>query len=159
MQHAPDIAEDEIVAFGERLQALDVNGAGQNGHGFSLFSNPGGQALAPLKSTGAAQPHRFLVQAEGLRQLAEDLRPDRARSGEDEALRERHAEIAEGRHHLVAIDPPYLSPVELPMPATEPFLGRYILEGSKPLQAKALRNAVVSAVAAEVIRRDAPMAG
>ena len=37
MQHAPDIAEDEIVAFGERLQALDVNGAGQSGHGFSLF--------------------------------------------------------------------------------------------------------------------------
>jgi glutamate/tyrosine decarboxylase-like PLP-dependent enzyme len=34
--------------------------------------------------------------------------------------------------HLVATDPPYLSPVEGPDGATERFLGRYILEGSKP---------------------------
>ena len=33
---------------------------------------------------------------------------------------------------------------------------RRMLEGSKPLQAKQLRNAVVSGLAAEVIRRDAP---
>jgi len=34
--------------------------------------------------------------------------------------------------HLVATDPPYLSPVETPDAGTERFLGRYILEGSKP---------------------------
>jgi glutamate/tyrosine decarboxylase-like PLP-dependent enzyme len=34
--------------------------------------------------------------------------------------------------HLVATDPPYLSPVEAPDAGTERFLGRYILEGSKP---------------------------
>jgi glutamate/tyrosine decarboxylase-like PLP-dependent enzyme len=41
--------------------------------------------------------------------------------------------VKDGRtRQLVAIDPPYLSPVELPVPDTERFLGRYILEGSKP---------------------------
>jgi glutamate/tyrosine decarboxylase-like PLP-dependent enzyme len=41
--------------------------------------------------------------------------------------------VRDGRtRHLVATDPPYLSPVELPAPETERFLGRYILEGSKP---------------------------
>jgi glutamate/tyrosine decarboxylase-like PLP-dependent enzyme len=41
--------------------------------------------------------------------------------------------VKDGRtRHLVAIDPPYLSPVELPVPETERFLGRFILEGSKP---------------------------
>ncbi len=41
--------------------------------------------------------------------------------------------VRDGRtRHLVATDPPYLSPVELPAPRTERFLGRYILEGSKP---------------------------
>jgi glutamate/tyrosine decarboxylase-like PLP-dependent enzyme len=34
--------------------------------------------------------------------------------------------------HLVATDPPYLSPAEMPAPGMEHFLGRYILEGSKP---------------------------
>jgi len=34
--------------------------------------------------------------------------------------------------HLVAIDPPYLSPVDGLEAGTEQFLGRYILEGSKP---------------------------
>ena len=34
--------------------------------------------------------------------------------------------------HLVAIDPPYLTPVEHPGAEGERFLGRYILEGSKP---------------------------
>jgi glutamate/tyrosine decarboxylase-like PLP-dependent enzyme len=34
--------------------------------------------------------------------------------------------------HLVATDPPYLSPADLPAPGMERFLGRYILEGSKP---------------------------
>jgi glutamate/tyrosine decarboxylase-like PLP-dependent enzyme len=41
--------------------------------------------------------------------------------------------VRDGRaRHLVATDPPYLSPVERPGPDTERFLGRYILEGSKP---------------------------
>jgi glutamate/tyrosine decarboxylase-like PLP-dependent enzyme len=41
--------------------------------------------------------------------------------------------VRDGRtRHLVATDPPYLSPVELPSSQTERFLGRYILEGSKP---------------------------
>ncbi len=42
--------------------------------------------------------------------------------------------VQDGRtRHLVATDPPYLSPVEQPAAAeTERFLGRYILEGSKP---------------------------
>jgi glutamate/tyrosine decarboxylase-like PLP-dependent enzyme len=41
--------------------------------------------------------------------------------------------VRDGRaRHLVATDPPYLSPVERPAPGTERFLGRYILEGSKP---------------------------
>jgi tyrosine decarboxylase len=41
--------------------------------------------------------------------------------------------VRDGRtRHLVATDPPYLSPVEHPAPDTERFLGRYILEGSKP---------------------------
>jgi glutamate/tyrosine decarboxylase-like PLP-dependent enzyme len=41
--------------------------------------------------------------------------------------------VRDGRtRHLVASDPPYLSPVELPASQTERFLGRYILEGSKP---------------------------
>jgi glutamate/tyrosine decarboxylase-like PLP-dependent enzyme len=41
--------------------------------------------------------------------------------------------VRDGRaRHLVATDPPYLSPAVLPAPDTERFLGRYILEGSKP---------------------------
>jgi glutamate/tyrosine decarboxylase-like PLP-dependent enzyme len=41
--------------------------------------------------------------------------------------------VRDGRtRHLVATDPPYLSPVEAQEPDTERFLGRYILEGSKP---------------------------
>jgi glutamate/tyrosine decarboxylase-like PLP-dependent enzyme len=41
--------------------------------------------------------------------------------------------VRDGRaRHLVATDPPYLSPVETSAPGTERFLGRYILEGSKP---------------------------
>jgi glutamate/tyrosine decarboxylase-like PLP-dependent enzyme len=41
--------------------------------------------------------------------------------------------VRDGRtRHLVATDPPYLSPVEAPTTQTERFLGRYILEGSKP---------------------------
>jgi glutamate/tyrosine decarboxylase-like PLP-dependent enzyme len=41
--------------------------------------------------------------------------------------------VRDGRtRHLVATDPPYLSPAEVPAPDTERFLGRYILEGSKP---------------------------
>ena len=41
--------------------------------------------------------------------------------------------VRDGRsRHLVAIDPPYLSPVEGASAETERFLGRYILEGSKP---------------------------
>ncbi len=41
--------------------------------------------------------------------------------------------VRDGRtRHLVATDPPYLSPAEGPAPDTERFLGRYILEGSKP---------------------------
>lgn len=41
--------------------------------------------------------------------------------------------VRDGRtRHLVATDPPYLSPADLPAPDTERFLGRYILEGSKP---------------------------
>jgi glutamate/tyrosine decarboxylase-like PLP-dependent enzyme len=41
--------------------------------------------------------------------------------------------VRDGRsRHLVAVDPPYLAPVECPPGDTERFLGRYILEGSKP---------------------------
>jgi glutamate/tyrosine decarboxylase-like PLP-dependent enzyme len=41
--------------------------------------------------------------------------------------------VRDGRaRHLVATDPPYLAPAEEPAPDTERFLGRYILEGSKP---------------------------
>jgi glutamate/tyrosine decarboxylase-like PLP-dependent enzyme len=41
--------------------------------------------------------------------------------------------VRDGRtRHLVATDPPYLSPAELPAPDGDRFLGRYILEGSKP---------------------------
>lgn len=41
--------------------------------------------------------------------------------------------VRDGRtRHLVATDPPYLSPGDGPTPDTERFLGRYILEGSKP---------------------------
>jgi glutamate/tyrosine decarboxylase-like PLP-dependent enzyme len=41
--------------------------------------------------------------------------------------------VRDGRaRHLVATDPPYLAPSEGPGPETERFLGRYILEGSKP---------------------------
>ena len=41
--------------------------------------------------------------------------------------------VRDGRtRHLVAIDPPYLAPVEPAQTGTERFLGRYILEGSKP---------------------------
>ncbi|HEY8257442.1 MAG TPA: pyridoxal-dependent decarboxylase [Gemmatimonadales bacterium] len=41
--------------------------------------------------------------------------------------------VRDGRtRHLVTIDPPYLSPVEGSGADTERFLGRYILEGSKP---------------------------
>jgi glutamate/tyrosine decarboxylase-like PLP-dependent enzyme len=46
--------------------------------------------------------------------------------------------VRDGRaRHLVATDPPYLSPVDLPASGTERFLGRYILEGSKPAAAAA----------------------
>jgi tyrosine decarboxylase len=41
--------------------------------------------------------------------------------------------VRDGRtRHLVATDPPYLSPAEVPAAEGERFLGRYILEGSKP---------------------------
>ena len=41
--------------------------------------------------------------------------------------------VRDGRsRHLVASDPPYLSPVAASGPEMERFLGRYILEGSKP---------------------------
>ena len=41
--------------------------------------------------------------------------------------------VRDGRaRHLVATDPPYLSPVDGAEAGTEQFLGRYILEGSKP---------------------------
>jgi tyrosine decarboxylase len=41
--------------------------------------------------------------------------------------------VRDGRaRRLVAVDPPYLSPVEQAEAEPEPFLGRYILEGSKP---------------------------
>jgi glutamate/tyrosine decarboxylase-like PLP-dependent enzyme len=41
--------------------------------------------------------------------------------------------VRDGRtRHLVATDPPYLSPADVPAPDGERFLGRYILEGSKP---------------------------
>jgi glutamate/tyrosine decarboxylase-like PLP-dependent enzyme len=41
--------------------------------------------------------------------------------------------VRDGRtRHLVATEPPYLSPGEVADPSVEPFLGRYILEGSKP---------------------------
>jgi glutamate/tyrosine decarboxylase-like PLP-dependent enzyme len=41
--------------------------------------------------------------------------------------------VRDGRtRHLVATDPPYLSPVDTPVEGAERFLGRYILEGSKP---------------------------
>jgi glutamate/tyrosine decarboxylase-like PLP-dependent enzyme len=41
--------------------------------------------------------------------------------------------VRDGRaRHLVATDPPYLAPADGPPPAVERFLGRYILEGSKP---------------------------
>jgi glutamate/tyrosine decarboxylase-like PLP-dependent enzyme len=41
--------------------------------------------------------------------------------------------VRDGRvRHLVASDPPYLAPTEGPLPGVERFLGRYILEGSKP---------------------------
>ena len=41
--------------------------------------------------------------------------------------------VRDGRaRHLVATDPPYLAPTEAPGGDTERFLGRYILEGSKP---------------------------
>jgi glutamate/tyrosine decarboxylase-like PLP-dependent enzyme len=42
--------------------------------------------------------------------------------------------VRDGRtRHLVAVDPPYLAPVELAQAgSSERFLGRYILEGSKP---------------------------
>jgi glutamate/tyrosine decarboxylase-like PLP-dependent enzyme len=41
--------------------------------------------------------------------------------------------VRDGRtRHLVATDPPYLSPPDAAEPAMERFLGRYILEGSKP---------------------------
>ena len=41
--------------------------------------------------------------------------------------------VRDGRtRHLVATDPPYLSPAERGRAELEPFLGRYILEGSKP---------------------------
>ena len=41
--------------------------------------------------------------------------------------------VRDGRtRHLVATDPPYLSPTEGSAPDGERFLGRYILEGSKP---------------------------
>ncbi|HEX3274352.1 MAG TPA: pyridoxal-dependent decarboxylase [Gemmatimonadales bacterium] len=41
--------------------------------------------------------------------------------------------VRDGRaRQLVATDPPYLAPTDGPPPAVERFLGRYILEGSKP---------------------------
>lgn len=41
--------------------------------------------------------------------------------------------VRDGRaRHLVAAEPPYLSPAGAADPNTEQFLGRYILEGSKP---------------------------
>lgn len=41
--------------------------------------------------------------------------------------------VRDGRtRHLVATDPPYLSPADVTAPDGERFLGRYILEGSKP---------------------------
>jgi glutamate/tyrosine decarboxylase-like PLP-dependent enzyme len=41
--------------------------------------------------------------------------------------------VRDGRaRHLVATDPPYLAPTDGPPAAAERFLGRYILEGSKP---------------------------
>ena len=41
--------------------------------------------------------------------------------------------VRDGRtRHLVATDPPYLLPETVPTPDIERFLGRYILEGSKP---------------------------
>jgi glutamate/tyrosine decarboxylase-like PLP-dependent enzyme len=41
--------------------------------------------------------------------------------------------VRDGRtRHLVATEPPYLSPADSPGSGGEPFLGRYILEGSKP---------------------------
>jgi glutamate/tyrosine decarboxylase-like PLP-dependent enzyme len=41
--------------------------------------------------------------------------------------------VRDGRaRQLVALDPPYLSPAEGAVAPAEPFLGRYILEGSKP---------------------------
>jgi glutamate/tyrosine decarboxylase-like PLP-dependent enzyme len=41
--------------------------------------------------------------------------------------------VRDGRaRHLVAMDPPYLAPKGTDEPGVEPFLGRYILEGSKP---------------------------
>lgn len=41
--------------------------------------------------------------------------------------------VRDGRtRHLVATDPPYLEPPDTGTPAIERFLGRYILEGSKP---------------------------
>ena len=41
--------------------------------------------------------------------------------------------VRDGRtRHLVEADPPYLSPSNQTLPTTERFLGRYILEGSKP---------------------------
>lgn len=41
--------------------------------------------------------------------------------------------VRDGRaRHLVATDPPYLTPAGIPEPGAERFLGRYILEGSKP---------------------------
>jgi tyrosine decarboxylase len=41
--------------------------------------------------------------------------------------------VRDGRaRHLVAVDPPYLAPVDGAAGGTERFLGRYILEGSKP---------------------------
>ncbi len=41
--------------------------------------------------------------------------------------------VRDGRaRHLVATDPPYLAPTETPDADIERFLGRYILEGSKP---------------------------
>ena len=41
--------------------------------------------------------------------------------------------VRDGRaRHLVATDPPYLAPVGAEEPGVERFLGRYVLEGSKP---------------------------
>ena len=41
--------------------------------------------------------------------------------------------VRDGRaRHLVATDPPYLAPTGIAEPGVERFLGRYILEGSKP---------------------------